>query len=457
MSRVNKLIKMMSVLSFAVFLTFQSPYIDGLRFQPMLRSCQLEQPPSNVRLLYDGKTFWPTPGLQFAHGTLLHARCETVGLYKFIGNSTIRCRNGHWEKRLPSCLPTTYLTNFTDNKVSPSILYQIASGSAAPSDSGELIVYPGSIVHLDCIYQRKDGNPQWSWTPIHRQYPTGWAVSRQDRDWKYRLSIYYARPHDSGTFTCATPHGLTNSMTISIKAIECSTIRVNTSTTRVINEGYRLNDKVKFLCSEGHLLAGVAEISCLWTGKWSDEPPTCEALYCPELVPSDDKLQILASDTSHKGKAQFRCPKGHRIDGPSEVVCLNGSWSDIAPKCEAVYCEPPQIPNNSQLFGGGEKYLVGDKIRYECEKGYVLIGESYVFCVGPGVWDNPFPSCKAVCESRGKIANGYLDPISEYYEIGESVTVTCDEEFVVNGAQTLQCLGPGNWSNPIPECKPFVF
>ena len=60
---------------------------------------------------------------------------------------------------------------------------------------------------------------------------------------------------------------------------------------------------------------------------------------------------------------------------------------------KAVYCEPPPVPANGRLLGG-EKHLVGDKIRYECEEGHILIGESYVFCVGQGVWDNPFPTCK---------------------------------------------------------------
>lgn len=45
---------------------------------------------------------------------------------------------------------------------------------------------------------------------------SGWAVASDERNWKYRLSIYYAKPQDSGTFTCATPRGITNSITLQV-------------------------------------------------------------------------------------------------------------------------------------------------------------------------------------------------------------------------------------------------
>lgn len=46
---------------------------------------------------------------------------------------------------------------------------------------------------------------------------SGWAMAPEERDWKYRLSIYYAKRQDSGTFTCATPRGITNSITVYVK------------------------------------------------------------------------------------------------------------------------------------------------------------------------------------------------------------------------------------------------
>lgn len=54
----------------------------------------------------------------------------------------------------------------------PTILVRIPSGTAAV-DEDTLIVFPGSILHLECLYSRKEGNPQWTWTSGFRQYLTG--------------------------------------------------------------------------------------------------------------------------------------------------------------------------------------------------------------------------------------------------------------------------------------------
>lgn len=49
----------------------------------------------------------------FPHGARLKVRCRELGLYKLLGDAGPRCQNGQWTSRLPSCVPTTMLTNFT--------------------------------------------------------------------------------------------------------------------------------------------------------------------------------------------------------------------------------------------------------------------------------------------------------------------------------------------------------
>lgn len=55
----------------------------------------------------------------------------------------------------------------------PSIRIKIGSGSGTFEPSGVLAVLPGSTIHLDCMYQRRRGNPEWTWTGWHRTYQTG--------------------------------------------------------------------------------------------------------------------------------------------------------------------------------------------------------------------------------------------------------------------------------------------
>lgn len=60
----------------------------------------------------------------------------------------------------------------TDN-VPPTIVFGLPAGSAAVEPTGALAVFPGSILHLECLFTRKLGNPEWTWTSTFRRYLTG--------------------------------------------------------------------------------------------------------------------------------------------------------------------------------------------------------------------------------------------------------------------------------------------
>lgn len=55
----------------------------------------------------------------------------------------------------------------------PSIRIKIGIGSGAFEPSGVLAVLPSSTIHLDCMYPRRRGIPEWTWTGWHRTYYTG--------------------------------------------------------------------------------------------------------------------------------------------------------------------------------------------------------------------------------------------------------------------------------------------
>lgn len=46
----------------------------------------------------------------------------------------------------------------------PTILFRHQLGPIAQSADGKLIVYPGTILHLECLWLRKYGKPTWKWT-----------------------------------------------------------------------------------------------------------------------------------------------------------------------------------------------------------------------------------------------------------------------------------------------------
>ncbi|CAA9997332.1 unnamed protein product [Nesidiocoris tenuis] len=59
----------------------------------------------------------------------------------------------------------------------PTILVRLPSGSASSEPNGVLAVFPGSILHLECLFSRRVGKPEWSWTSKYRSYLT---VTRLD-------------------------------------------------------------------------------------------------------------------------------------------------------------------------------------------------------------------------------------------------------------------------------------
>ena len=62
-----------------------------------------------------------------------------------------------------------YLTE----ELPPQLTVHLASGHAAVGPSGEVLVYPGSIFHIDCLFDRRKGNPEWKTAKPGKRYPKG--------------------------------------------------------------------------------------------------------------------------------------------------------------------------------------------------------------------------------------------------------------------------------------------
>ena len=58
---------------------------------------------------------------------------------------------------------------------------------------GQVVVQPGAILHLDCLADRRRGNPGWSWTNLYKDYPTGdtEADKYHNSQWRIARGIQY--------------------------------------------------------------------------------------------------------------------------------------------------------------------------------------------------------------------------------------------------------------------------
>lgn len=77
--------------------------------------CHLIYLAMNFLFSFSSMTKQKNVGWAVPHGHSLQARCKDLGLYKLLGESRVLCSNGLWAPRMPSCVPTTLLTNFSGN------------------------------------------------------------------------------------------------------------------------------------------------------------------------------------------------------------------------------------------------------------------------------------------------------------------------------------------------------
>ncbi|XP_068547255.1 E-selectin-like isoform X2 [Anas acuta] len=215
-----------------------------------------------------------------------------------------------------------------------------------------------------------------------------------------------------------------------------------------------------FTCEEGFVLEGPDTLQCGSSGNWTKEQPSCEAVTCP--VPSIAHGSVTCSDPSVNVTwgtiCTFTCEEGFVLEGPDTLQCeSSGNWTKEQPSCEAVTCPVPSIANGSVTCSHPSANVTwGTNCMFTCEEGFVLKGPDTLHCESSGNWTEEQPSCEAVtCPALTPIANGSVncsDP-SANVTWGTNCTFTCEEGFVLEGPDTLQCGSSGNWTKEQPSCK----
>ncbi|XP_068222182.1 locomotion-related protein Hikaru genki-like [Palaemon carinicauda] len=425
---------------------------DSNLFQSIFRPCHVHNIPKHTIITHKQTPITPSPELEFPHGSVINGRCQQPGRYKLQRDATLTCTNASWMGKFPVCIQSNYFTNYSDS-APPALEWSIGLGRRMVDVAGSLVLLPGSILHLDCSYPRLHGNPNWAWTSTYRQYPTGWAINRQERELRYRLSLYYAKTDDSGVFICTTPTGQDNYLHILIKDVSCAPVS-SSELLEVEGDSVGLGDTVSFSCPTGYYLNGHNMLTCLPSGDWSAPIPECHVIHCPGLSLSDTRLRLHSSNTTYLGSANFSCLTGFMLEGSGVITCTqNGTWSNPVPTCREVICEEVKA-----LFHGNVKFplrrRVGDSVFFTCNPGYVLRGHSIAFCTQSGTWSHSSPTCWGSCNHPGEPEHGHISPRRPWYHVGTTVLVTCKPGYCPAGPDRLTCLAIRRWSAPLTICVP---
>ena len=244
---------------------------------------------------------------------------------------------------------------------------------------------------------------------------------------------------------------------------------------RVSQGGNRPGDRASYFCDREYRLVGEPSRTCLGTGEWSGEAPTCErqgeqnaarahalgpshfkimhlicTARCPTLsAPSNGRVDQQGNRPGDR--AIYTCNSNYDLVGDPSRTCQNdGEWSGSAPTCARVTCPNLSNPANGQVtFSFGVS--VGSTATYTCTSGYVIVGESTRVCQGDGSWSGRAPICSIVkCGGLSNPSNGQVSITND--TPGGTATYTCNSGYTLVGLETRTCQNNGEWSGSAPTC-----
>uniref|UniRef100_A0A4W5JWI0 Sushi domain-containing protein n=1 Tax=Hucho hucho TaxID=62062 RepID=A0A4W5JWI0_9TELE len=271
---------------------------------------------------------------------------------------------------------------------------------------------------------------------------------------------------------------------------------------------------VTYSCRRGYRLQGPETLKCLANGQWDQETPVCVQIYCappypidngfvegldhkfgvtifyscfpsfqlvgqnhltceefgwsssvPVCVPSDSitskpiggaTVAFSPMDMSflHGTVIVYRCHKGYELTAPTALVCLeDGGWNGTAPMCVPAECEEPPSPDHGSV--NITDTTLGSLVKYSCEHGYELEGESVRQCVAGRQWSDVPPVCRPItCDDPGNIDNG-SNHVDSFLYLG-LLHYECNSGFNLKGGDTRTCQADGRWDGEKPWCEPVL-
>ncbi|XP_038839168.1 C4b-binding protein alpha chain-like isoform X2 [Salvelinus namaycush] len=145
-----------------------------------------------------------------------------------------------------------------------------------------------------------------------------------------------------------------------------------------------------------HYIVGSKVRNCMVAG-WSGRVPICEVVKCgaPPAVANGNLLHRAEESYAYREVVEYQCDRQLTLDGPRFLHCSEtGQFEPYPPKCIDITCPTPKIDKAFRVEGHMPPYKYKSFIRYECEKGYEMEGESGLTCEKDSRWSPSYPTCK---------------------------------------------------------------
>ena len=120
---------------------------------------------------------------------------------------------------------------------------------------------------------------------------------------------------------------------------------------------------------------------------------------------------------------------------------------------EQCQCSSPGTIQNGFQQPSTITNICGAIIRFTCNFGYEIVGDSTLTCVSNNRWSGSIPRCvqPCVCSNPPRLFNGFFSPEGSV-RCNSFVTYQCNQGYTLQGASRLQCINRV-WSGPAPFCQ----
>lgn len=195
--------------------------------------------------------------------------------------------------------------------------------------------------------------------------------------------------------------------------------------------------------------------------------PRCEAITCH----NPDGEAHLITQCSQPGPelqpdstCSFSCEAGFELQGEHTIHCSeDGQWSKAIPTCKAIGCPAPEIPTSAQINCSPSlsslpstvtPHPLGMVCTFSCDEGHELQGALSMECAHPGQWTSTPPNCTAVrCPSLEAPENGRINCSNSESVYSSQCSFTCNQDYSLEGHELLTCDRHGNWTGEQPTCQ----
>ncbi|XP_021233226.1 complement receptor type 1-like [Numida meleagris] len=446
------------------------------------RLCNYPGEPTNGRLV---------EVQQFSFGSIANYSCDTG--HRLVGNSQIKCviKDGHvgWDGNVPvcepiPCLPPPKIENGDHNggdvtlfTYGSSVTYRChtdSRGNKRFSMVGDASIFCTTTDNLNGVWNK----PAPECKVVSCRQP--W-VEHGKLQSMYRAEYTYG---DTVVLDCEFRYSLEGSDTAMCQedgswdpplplcqrsSCDDPPDVQNAVKARLAGNLFPVETVITYECKTGYEFSpGVTmqHVSCLPDFTWSETPPPCERISCPNPATKrgmdvsfwDKKDVYVFGD-----RVRIICDPGYVFKDDANYVVLqctnNGTWNRPAPECvPEPHCSKPVIDHGREVYRSKTDYSVGTQLRIECDEGYVLIAQELVTCQADGNWFPTLPYCQQVCGPPPQGTHGLnINSTSSFFPYGYRVNYDCPPGLSLIGDESIYCTSEDGvnleWSGPAPECR----